>query len=148
MPRIEPHLIPAVSDLARGLRDLEVPFAVVGALVPDLLLDVKPRRMTSDVDATVIVQSAADFEALKGRAVSLVSFWGRPVIKSSLHDPCRGSRAGRQKAGLSESRPALMAGGPTGRTWPRGSSSELEPSSPAVAPVLQSDGACCPARAG
>lgn len=39
MPRIEAALIPVVSDLARGLRELGVPFGVVGALVPELLLD-------------------------------------------------------------------------------------------------------------
>ncbi len=67
MPRIEPHLIPVVSDLARGLRELDVPFAIVGALVPELLLGVKPVRMTNDADATVVVQSTADFETLKDR---------------------------------------------------------------------------------
>jgi hypothetical protein len=48
MPRIEPSLMPVVSDLARGLRELKVPF--VGALVPELLLDVRPRRMTNDAN--------------------------------------------------------------------------------------------------
>jgi predicted nucleotidyltransferase len=67
MPRIDPHLIPVVTDLARGLRDLDVPFAIIGALVPELLLAVRPVRMTNDADATVIVQSAADFETLKDR---------------------------------------------------------------------------------
>lgn len=67
MPRIEPHLIPVVSDLARGLRELDVPFAIVGALVAELLLDVRPVRMTNDVDATVVVQSAEGFERLKDR---------------------------------------------------------------------------------
>ncbi len=67
MPRIEPHLIPVVTDLARGLRDLDVPFAIVGALVPELLLGVRPARMTNDADAAVVVQSAADFETLKER---------------------------------------------------------------------------------
>jgi hypothetical protein len=42
MPRIEPGLVPVVTDLERGLRELSVPFAVVGALVPELLLDVSP----------------------------------------------------------------------------------------------------------
>jgi len=54
-----------VSDLARGLRELKVPF--VGALVPELLLDVRPRRMTNDADVTVVVESLAEFEALKDR---------------------------------------------------------------------------------
>ncbi len=67
MPRIEPHLIPVVTDMARGLRDLNVPFAIVGALMPELLLGVRPARMTNDADAAVVVESAADFETLKER---------------------------------------------------------------------------------
>lgn len=67
MPRIEPSLLPVVSDLVRGLRELGVPFGIVGALVPELLLDVRPRRMTNDADVTVIVQSLAEFELLKDR---------------------------------------------------------------------------------
>jgi len=65
MPRIEPALVPVVSDLARGLRELCVPFGVVGALVPELLLDARPARMTNDVDVVVVVASLADFESLK-----------------------------------------------------------------------------------
>ncbi len=65
MPPIEPNLIPVVFDLERGLRALGVPFGIVGALVPELLLDARPPRMTNDVDVTVIVQSLADFEALR-----------------------------------------------------------------------------------
>ena len=67
MPRLEPALLPVVTDLARGLRDLGVPFAMIGALVPELLLDVRPVRMTNDADVTVSVESLADFEALKDR---------------------------------------------------------------------------------
>lgn len=67
MARIEPFLISVLSDLARGLRELNVGFCVVGALVPELLLDTTPRRMTNDADATVVVESLADFERLKDR---------------------------------------------------------------------------------
>jgi predicted nucleotidyltransferase len=67
MPRIEPALVPVVSDLARGLRDLGVPFGVVGALVPELLLDARPARMTNDADVAVAVASLDDFESLKDR---------------------------------------------------------------------------------
>jgi predicted nucleotidyltransferase len=67
MPRIEPALVPVVSDLARGLRDLGVPFGVVGALVPELLLDARPARMTNDADVAVVVASLHDFESLKDR---------------------------------------------------------------------------------
>jgi predicted nucleotidyltransferase len=67
MPRLEPALLPVVADLERGLRTLGVQFAVVGALVPELLLDVRPARMTNDTDVTVTVESLADFETLKDR---------------------------------------------------------------------------------
>lgn len=67
MPRLEPALLPVVTDLDRGLRTLGVSFAVVGALVPELLLEARPARMTNDADVTVIVESLADFEALKDR---------------------------------------------------------------------------------
>ncbi len=67
MPRLDPALLPVVTDLERGLRTLGVPFAVVGALVPELLLDVRPARMTNDADVTVIVESLAGFETLKDR---------------------------------------------------------------------------------
>lgn len=67
MPRIEPGLVPVVTDLERGLRELSIPFGIVGALVPELLLDVRPGRMTNDADVTIVVQSLADFETLKNR---------------------------------------------------------------------------------
>ena len=59
MPRIEPSLIPVVTDLEHGLRELGIPFGVVGALVPELLLDARPRRMTNDADVIVAVKSPA-----------------------------------------------------------------------------------------
>ena len=67
MSRIEPTLVPVVIDLERGLRELGIPFGIVGALVPELLLDARPARMTNDADVTVVVQSLADFETLKDR---------------------------------------------------------------------------------
>jgi predicted nucleotidyltransferase len=67
MSRIEPTLVPVVTDLDRGLRELGIPFGIVGALVPELLLDARPARMTNDADVTVVVQSLADFETLKNR---------------------------------------------------------------------------------
>ena len=67
MPRIEPGLVPVVTDLERGLRELGIPFGIVGALVPELLLDTRPARMTKDADVTVVVESLADFETLKER---------------------------------------------------------------------------------
>lgn len=56
-----------MTDLERGLRELGIPFAIVGALVPELLLDARPRRMTNDADVTVIVDNLADFNTLKDR---------------------------------------------------------------------------------
>lgn len=67
MPRIDPSLMPVVTDLERGLRELGIPFGIVGALVPELLLDARPRRMTNDADVTVTVANLADFNALKDR---------------------------------------------------------------------------------
>jgi len=67
MPRIEPSLVPVVTDLERGLRELGIPFAIVGALVPELLLEARPRRMTNDADVIVIVDNIADFNTLKDR---------------------------------------------------------------------------------
>jgi predicted nucleotidyltransferase len=67
MPRIDPNLLRVLTDLARGLRELGVPFAVVGALVPELLLEARPSRMTNDADVTVIVDSLVAFESLKDR---------------------------------------------------------------------------------
>jgi predicted nucleotidyltransferase len=67
MPRIEPGLIPVVTDLERALRELGIPYGVIGALVPELLLDARPSRMTNDADVTVIAESLEDFEALKDR---------------------------------------------------------------------------------
>ena len=57
MPRIEPGLVPVVTDLERGFRELGVPFGVVGALVPELLLDARPARITNDADVMVVVQT-------------------------------------------------------------------------------------------
>lgn len=69
MPRLEPGILCVVTDLERGLRALGVPFAVVGALVPELLLESRPARMTNDADVAVAVNSLADFDTLKDRLV-------------------------------------------------------------------------------
>ena len=66
MPHVDPSLVPVVVDLECGLRELGVPFGV-GALVPELLLDARPNRMTNDVDVAVVVEGLADFDLLKGR---------------------------------------------------------------------------------
>jgi predicted nucleotidyltransferase len=67
MTLVDPVLVGVLSDLARALRTLEVKFCVIGALVPELLLGVAPRRRTNDVDATVVLETLAGFERLKAR---------------------------------------------------------------------------------
>ena len=67
MARIEPTLLPVVADLERGLRELGVPFGIIGALVPGLLLEARPDRMTNDADVMVVVETLSEFDALKGR---------------------------------------------------------------------------------
>jgi hypothetical protein len=47
MTRVDPLVNGVLSDLARGLRALNVDFCVIGALVPELLPDTPPRRMNS-----------------------------------------------------------------------------------------------------
>jgi predicted nucleotidyltransferase len=69
MPRIDAGLLPVLTDLQRGMHELGIPFGIVGALVPELLLDARPARLTNDADAVVLVQSRADFEDLKDRLV-------------------------------------------------------------------------------
>lgn len=64
-PRIDPALLPTLTDLERGLRELGIPFAIVGALVPELLLEARPVRMTNDADAVVVVESLGDFKVVK-----------------------------------------------------------------------------------
>lgn len=65
MTPVDPLVLAAVSDLARGLRARGVSFCVIGALVPEILLGVSPRRRTNDADATVVVASLEDFVRLK-----------------------------------------------------------------------------------
>jgi len=62
-----PSLIPVLTDLARGLRELDVPFCIIGALVPELLLDSGSGRMTNDADVTVVVDGLEEFNRLKTR---------------------------------------------------------------------------------
>ena len=69
MPHIEGAIVPAVTDLARGLRELKVPFAVIGALVPELLLEARPSRMTNDADVVVVAKDLSEFEALRDNLI-------------------------------------------------------------------------------
>jgi len=61
MNRADPLVTGVLADLARGLRALEVEFCVIDGLVPELLLDEPPRRMTNDADVSVLVHTLADF---------------------------------------------------------------------------------------
>jgi predicted nucleotidyltransferase len=65
MTSIDPIVLAALSDLARGLRARQVRFGIIGALVPEFLLGAAPRRRTNDADATIIVDSLEDFDRLK-----------------------------------------------------------------------------------
>lgn len=67
MPRIDRSLIPVVTDLEHGLRELGVRFGLVGALVPELLLAVRPPQRTNDVDVVAVVATIHDFETVKER---------------------------------------------------------------------------------
>ncbi len=84
MARIDPTLLPVVADLARGLRELKVPFGIVGALVPELLLDTRPARMTNDADVMVVVQTLAEFDALKDQ-LALYGFERTRVVHRLRH---------------------------------------------------------------
>ncbi len=67
MARIDSTFVPVLSDLAAGLRAMEIPFGIIGALVPDLLLEHAQGRRTNDADVTVAVDSREAFERLKQR---------------------------------------------------------------------------------
>jgi predicted nucleotidyltransferase len=65
MPSLDPHIEALTASLAAGLRALDVPFCVVGALVPELLLETRPESRTNDADVVVLVPDLAAFDALK-----------------------------------------------------------------------------------
>lgn len=67
MTRVDPLVVSVLSDLARGLRALDIRFCIIGALVPELLLSVRPHKFTKDADVAVILDSLADFDRLKER---------------------------------------------------------------------------------
>ena len=64
---LDPVLVAALTDLVRGLEALGLRFCIIGALVPQLLLDEQPRRLTNDADAVVAVETLEEFERLKER---------------------------------------------------------------------------------
>ena len=86
MSRIEPTLVPVVTDLERGLRELGIPFGIVGALVPELLLDARPARMTNDADVTVC-HAGCPLPSQETRPAPPVSFGGAE-LKEPLKCVC------------------------------------------------------------
>ena len=67
MPSLDPALEPVVAALVHGLRALGVPFCIIGALVPELLLETRPESRTNDADVVVIVPDLAAFAEVKHR---------------------------------------------------------------------------------
>jgi predicted nucleotidyltransferase len=62
---LDPVLVAALTDLVKGLENLGARFCVIGALVPQFLLNESPRRLTNDADAVVAVETLEAFEQLK-----------------------------------------------------------------------------------
>ena len=70
MPTLDPGLERVLGALVKGLRELDVKFCVVGALVQELLLDTPPDMKTSDADVVILVANLDAFEAVKGGLAS------------------------------------------------------------------------------
>lgn len=67
MSNLDPNLEAVLLALVRGLKDLQVPFVVLGALVPELLLDERPAQATLDADVVVFVADLDAFERVKNQ---------------------------------------------------------------------------------
>lgn len=65
MTELDPVLVAALTDLVTGLERLGSRFCVIGALVPQFLMNEQPRRLTNDADAVVAVETLEEFERLK-----------------------------------------------------------------------------------
>ena len=65
MATVDPVLEPVLTALVQRLRELDIAFCIIGALVPELLLETKPAVRTNDADAVVFVPDVAAFDALK-----------------------------------------------------------------------------------
>jgi predicted nucleotidyltransferase len=75
MPNLDPALEPVLTALVQRLRELDIPFCIIGALVPALLLDTVPDLRTNDADAVVTVSDLAAFETVK-RGLAFNGFAG------------------------------------------------------------------------
>jgi predicted nucleotidyltransferase len=65
MPTVDAAIEPVLTALVNGLRELEVAFCIVGALVAELQLETKLAERTKDADAVVLVKDLAAFEVVK-----------------------------------------------------------------------------------
>jgi predicted nucleotidyltransferase len=63
--RLDPRLIETVAAFVDGLEGAGVRYCLIGALVPELLLQTPPPRRTNDVDAVVLVETLDDFDRVK-----------------------------------------------------------------------------------
>jgi len=84
MARIDPGLARLLATVADALEQLNATYCLVGALVPELLLDEPPSSMTRDADIVVLAQSLGDFEALK-QALERFGFAGTPLPHRIRH---------------------------------------------------------------
>ena len=69
MSKLDPDVEQVLLALVRGLNALNVRFCVVGALVPELLLDERPPQATFDADAIVFVPDLAIFQRVRQELV-------------------------------------------------------------------------------
>jgi predicted nucleotidyltransferase len=65
VPQLDPTVEPILVALVHGLRALDVRFCVIGAIVPELLLNERPLQLTLDADVVVFVPDLQTFERVK-----------------------------------------------------------------------------------
>ena len=65
MAHIDPHLLPMLRDLTKGLAANNVRFHLIGGLVPELQLNAAPPRLTNDADVVVTTESLSAFAEIK-----------------------------------------------------------------------------------
>jgi predicted nucleotidyltransferase len=65
MRKPDARLEPVLVALARAMEALGARYCLIGALVPELLLDVPPPRRTNDADAVVLLPTLEDFDRMK-----------------------------------------------------------------------------------
>jgi predicted nucleotidyltransferase len=65
LPLLDSSVERVLIALVHGLRALDVRFCIIGALVPELLLDERPEQDTLDADVVVFVRDLPTFERVK-----------------------------------------------------------------------------------